>query len=72
MDAHGDFNTPETSLSGMVGGMPVAISTGLCLHHIRNAVGLNPPLPMSYVTMLGVRDLDPLNSTSLIPTEYTR
>jgi arginase len=60
MDAHGDFNTPETSLSGMVGGMPVAISTGLCLHHIRNAVGLNPPLAMSYVTMLGVRDVDPL------------
>ncbi len=60
MDAHGDFNTPETSLSGMVGGMPVAISTGLCLHHIRNTVGLNPPLPMSYVTMLGVRDVDPL------------
>ena len=59
MDAHGDFNTPETSLSGMVGGMPVAISTGLCLHHIRNAVGLNPPLAMSYVTMLGVRDVDP-------------
>ncbi len=60
MDAHGDFNTPETSLSGMVGGMPVAISTGLCLHHIRNTVGLNPPLPMSYVTMLGVRDVDPM------------
>lgn len=60
MDAHGDFNTPETSLSGMVGGMPVAISTGLCLHHIRQTVGLNPPLPMSYVTMLGVRDVDPL------------
>lgn len=59
MDAHGDFNTPETSLSGMLGGMPVAISTGLCLHHIRRASGLEPPLPMSYVTMLGVRDTDP-------------
>ena len=59
MDAHGDFNTPETSLSGMVGGMPVAISTGLCLHHIRRASGLEPPLPMRYVTMLGVRDTDP-------------
>ena len=59
MDAHGDFNTPETSLSGMVGGMPVAISTGLCLHHIRRTCGLEPPLPMSYVTMLGVRDTDP-------------
>lgn len=59
VDAHGDFNTPETSLSGMMGGMPVAISTGLCLHHIRRASGLDPPLPMKYVTMVGVRDTDP-------------
>lgn len=59
IDAHGDFNTPETSLSGMTGGMPVAISTGLCLHHIRRTCGLDPPLPMSYVTMVGVRDTDP-------------
>ncbi len=59
MDAHGDFNTPETSLSGMTGGMPVAVSTGLCLHHIRRTCGLEPPLPMSYITMLGVRDTDP-------------
>ncbi len=60
IDAHGDFNTPETSLSGMMGGMPVAISTGQCLHHIRQASGLEPPLPMSYVTMVGVRDTDPM------------
>jgi arginase len=58
VDAHGDFNTPETSLSGMMGGMPVAISTGLCLHHIRRACGLDPPLPTKYVTMVGVRDTD--------------
>src|SRR5437764_8378408 len=25
-DAHGDFNTPKTTLSGMIGGMPVAVS----------------------------------------------
>ena len=60
IDAHGDFNTPETSLSGMMGGMPVAISTGQCLHHIRHTSGLEPPLPMSYVTMVGVRDTDPM------------
>jgi len=59
IDAHGDFNTPETSLSGMMGGMSVAISTGLCLHHIRRACGLDPPLPISYVSMVGVRDTDP-------------
>lgn len=59
MDAHGDFNTPETSLSGMLGGMPVAISTGLCLHHIRRTSGLDPPISPSHVTMVGVRDTDP-------------
>jgi arginase len=59
VDAHGDFNTPETSLSGMMGGMPVAISTGLCLHHIRRTCGLDPPISMKHVTMMGVRDTDP-------------
>ncbi len=60
MDAHGDFNTPETSLSGMLGGMPVAVSTGLCLERLRRTCGLDPPLPPRYVTMVGVRDTDPL------------
>ncbi|MEL6871173.1 MAG: arginase family protein [Pseudomonadota bacterium] len=35
IDAHGDFNTPETTLSGMLGGMPVAIAAGhalRCMH----------------------------------------
>jgi arginase len=44
----------------MMGGMPVAISTGQCLHHIRRTSGLEPPLPIKYVTMAGVRDTDPM------------
>jgi arginase len=60
IDAHGDINTPETSLSGMLGGMPVAVSTGLCLHRLRRECGLDPALPTKYVTMVGVRDTDPL------------
>jgi len=59
-DAHGDFNTPETTLSGMLGGMPVAVSTGLCLTRLRMECGLDPALPTRYATMVGVRDLDPL------------
>src|ERR1700719_592389 len=35
IDAHGDYNTPETTLSGMLGGMPVAIAGGLCLTRLR-------------------------------------
>jgi len=65
IDAHGDINTPETSLSGMLGGMPVAISTGLCLHRLRVKCGLDPALPTRYVTMVGVRDTDPLEQEIL-------
>ena len=31
LDAHPDFNTPETTRSGSLGGMPVAVATGRCL-----------------------------------------
>ncbi len=60
IDTHGDFNTPETTLSGMLGGMPVAISAGLCLTNLRNKSGLDPALPTRYIVMAGVRDTDPL------------
>jgi arginase len=60
IDAHGDFNTPETTLSGMLGGMPVAISAGLALHRLRVKSGLDPALDPEQIVMVGVRDLDPL------------
>ncbi|MBM3292301.1 hypothetical protein FJY84_06445 [Candidatus Bathyarchaeota archaeon] len=65
VDAHGDFNTPETSLSGMLGGMPVAISCGLCLERLRRTCGLDPPLPTKYVTMMCVRDTDPFEQEQI-------
>ena len=34
-DAHPDFNTPETTRSGSLGGMPVAVATGRALHVMR-------------------------------------
>ena len=39
IDAHGDFNTPESTLSGMLGGMPVAVSAGMCLTNLRTEAG---------------------------------
>ena len=57
-DAHGDINTPETSLSMMMGGMPVAVGCGLCLHRLRRQSGLEVPLPTRYVVLAGVRDTD--------------
>ena len=68
IDAHGDFNIPETTLSGMLGGMPVAVAAGHALHNIRKTAGLAEPLPVSDIVWGGVRDLDPLEADRF--TEY--
>ena len=60
IDAHGDCNTPDTTLSGMLSGMPVAIASGLCLDRLRKQVGLDPPIDPRDVVMVGVRANDPL------------
>lgn len=60
LDAHGDFNTPETTLSGMLGGMPVAVAAGKCLFRLRLKSGLDPALPTRHIVMMGLRDVDPL------------
>jgi arginase len=60
IDAHGDFNTPETTLSGMLGGMPVAVSAGLALKNLRLESGLDPALATEHIVMVGLRDVDPL------------
>ncbi len=65
IDAHADFNTPETTLSGMLGGMPVAIAAGLCLTRLRMKAGLDPALPTKYIVMAGLRDVDPLEQELL-------
>jgi arginase len=65
IDAHGDFNTPETTLSGMLGGMPVAISAGMCLTRLRLKSGLDPALPERHIILAGARDLDPLEQDLL-------
>ena len=60
IDAHGDFNVPETTLSGMLGGMPVAVSAGMALHNLRRESGLDTGIPTDHIVMGSVRDLDPL------------
>ncbi len=58
-DAHADINTPESTLSGMYGGMDVSLSAGLFNPNNRIAAGLDPPLPPSYILLADVRDTDP-------------
>ena len=60
IDAHGDCNTPETTLSGMLSGMPVAIAIGLCLDRFRKQSGLYAPIDQRDTVMVCVRANDPL------------
>ena len=65
LDAHPDFNTPETTRSGSLGGMPVAVATGRALHRMRLDAKLDPALADSQVVMAGVRLTDPLEQELL-------
>jgi arginase len=65
LDAHPDFNTPETTRSGSLGGMPVAVATGRALQRLRLDAKLDPPLSDAHVVMGGVRLTDPLEQQLL-------
>jgi len=65
LDAHPDFNTPETTRSGSLGGMPVAVATGRALRRMRLEAKLDPPLADDHVVMGGVRLVDPLEQEVL-------
>lgn len=56
-DAHGDFNTWETSSSGFLGGMPLAMLVGRGEQTMLEAVGLNP-ISEDKVILTDARDLD--------------
>jgi arginase family enzyme len=53
LDAHGDFNTPDTTSSGFLGGMCLAAACGVWDSGF--GAGLDP----AHVVMCGVRDVDP-------------
>jgi arginase len=63
-DAHGDFNTWETTPSGFLGGMPLAMIAGRGDQSITRSVGLKP-LPETRIILSDGRDLDPGERLSL-------
>lgn len=58
-DAHGDFNTPDTTPSGFFEGMPLAIATGLGHQELWSRISKAAPVPPTQTLLVGVRDLDP-------------
>jgi arginase len=64
VDPHGDLNTPATSHSGFIGGMPFAIIVGWWGEEHRSACGL-APVDEARCALVGARDLDPGEASML-------
>ena len=58
IDAHADINTPETSPSGNVHGMPLAALLGLGPETLANVYGYAPKIQPENTVIIGVRDID--------------
>ncbi len=57
-DAHGDLNTAETSPSGNIHGMPLAVSLGYGHELLTNILGASPKIKPEHVVIIGARSLD--------------
>jgi len=66
VDAHGDFNTPATSPSGNIHGMPVAALIGEGPEALVNVGAPGAKLKSSEIVQIGVRDLDAAERERLI------
>ena len=66
MDAHGDFNTPETSPEGFIGGMPLAFACGRGPKLSPDIEAARPLLSEKQVVHVGSRSLDPGEDKSLL------
>src|SRR5260221_12955614 len=58
LDAHGDMNTPDSSPSGNVHGMPLASITGYGPPELVDLIGYHPTIEPRNVCLVGIRDLD--------------
>lgn len=57
-DAHGDINTPETSPSGNIHGMPLAASLGQGDERLTSILSAHPKVKAEHTVLIGIRDLD--------------
>ena len=58
IDAHADMNTPETTPSGNIHGMPLAIALGLGDERLTNLFSFSPKVDPKNVVIIGARSID--------------
>jgi hypothetical protein len=61
----GDFNTPNTSMEGDMGGMNVAVAAGLSNATLRRQAGLDPPLSTKNIVLAGVQNTNPYEELNI-------
>jgi len=71
LDAHGDFNTPAITISGYLGGMPLAMLTGRAPELFCDPLGLRPVADTD-VVLADARDLDPAERDILTASQVRR
>jgi arginase len=59
LDAHTDINTPETSPSGNIHGMPLAALLGYGPEALTNIMGFSPKVLPEHTVIIGARSVDP-------------
>lgn len=69
LDAHGDFNTPETDQSGFLDGQGLAMVVGRCWKAATSAITGFGPLPEQQVLLIGARSLDEAEEAALRRSE---
>jgi arginase len=70
-DAHGDWNTEETSLSHYIGGMPYAAICGYGNKKLRADVGITQAAQTDHCVLIGARDLDAPEEALMKTTHLT-
>ena len=65
IDAHSDINTPESSPSGNVHGMPLAAIMGLWPSELSNIFGFSPKVRPENCVLIGVRDIDTIEKENI-------
>jgi len=70
-DAHGEFNTPETTIGGFLDGMGLAMATGRCWREMTARIPGFHPFPDTNIALVGVRDLDAQEERELMRSAIT-
>jgi arginase len=72
LDAHADFNTPETTMSGFLDGTALATLTGRCWHALTASIPGFRPVPDTHVVLVGARDIDSAEEELLATSRVMR